>query len=387
MAARKGSPRRSSGGPKSAGKPSARATQARSSNARPTRGTRGEARRPQRPPFVPWADGPDRAPVSWSSEEADAPSVGQARPTRKPRGEPRAGWSSDTGGRGRGTSPRTRRGDRGEPADRGRAGAFAAGERPARSEPPPTLRWGTHPVREAIDAGVVRELWLASTETARHQETAERAISMGIEVHVVTTDAIERMTSGALHQGAVARVRPFRYRDLTELPGIVAAQDRTPIIVMLDGIEDPQNLGAVLRSADGAGVAAVIVPSRRTSPVTAAVARSSAGAVDTVPVIQVANLTTTLQALKRDGYWVYGLDGDAQGTYSEATFDRPTVIVAGAEGKGLSRLVAGACDALIRIPLLGRLGSLNVSVATAVVLFEARRGGIPMVGPEEADEG
>lgn len=100
---------------------------------------------------------------------------------------------------------------------------------------------------------------------------------------------------------------------------------------MLDGIEDPQNLGAVLRSADGAGVAAVIVPSRRTSPVTAAVARSSAGAVDTVPVIQVANLTTTLQALKRDGYWVYGLDGDAQGTHSEATFDRPTVIVAGAE--------------------------------------------------------
>ncbi len=242
-------------------------------------------------------------------------------------------------------------------------------------------------MREAIDAGVVRELWLASTETARHQETAERAISMGIEVHVITTDAIERMTSGALHQGAVARVRPFRYRDLTELPGIVASQDRTPIIVMLDGIEDPQNLGAVLRSADGAGVAAVIVPSRRTSPVTAAVARSSAGAVDTVPVIQVANLTTTLQALKRDGYWVYGLDGDAQGTYTEATFDRPTVIVAGAEGKGLSRLVAGACDALIRIPLLGRLGSLNVSVATAVVLFEARRGARPMVGSAQADEG
>ena len=336
---------------------------------------------------MPRTDRSDGASGSWNREETEATFAGDGRAARKPRGQGRAGRISDPEARVRTAPPRSRRGDRGDLADRGRGGAFAAGERSARSEPPPTLRWGTHPVREAIDAGVVRELWLASTDTARHQETAERAISMGIEVHVVTTDAIERMTSGALHQGAVARVRPFRYRDLTELPGIVASQDRTPIIVMLDGIEDPQNLGAVLRSADGAGVGAVIVASRRTSPVTAAVARSSAGAVDTVPVIQVANLTTTLQALKRDGYWVYGLDGDAQGAYSDATFDRPTVIVAGAEGKGLSRLVAGACDALIRIPLLGRLGSLNVSVATAVVLFEARRGGAPVAGPVPADEG
>ncbi len=387
MVARKGSPRRSSGGSKSAGKSSGRASQARGAGTRPTRGTRGEARRPQRPPFVPRSESSDSGSGGWGSEETGAALSVAGRPARKPRGEGRGVRTSDQETRVRAAPSRSRRGDRNDPADRGRAGTFAAGERSARSEPPPTLRWGTHPVREAIDAGVVRELWLASTETARHQETAERAISMGIEVHVVTIDAIERMTSGALHQGAVARVRPFRYRDLTELPGIVAAHDRTPIIVMLDGIEDPQNLGAVLRSADGAGVAAVIVPSRRTSPVTAAVARSSAGAVDTVPVIQVANLTTTLQALKRDGYWVFGLDGDAQGTYSEATFDRPTVIVAGAEGKGLSRLVAGACDALIRIPLLGRLGSLNVSVATAVVLFEARRGGRPMVGATQADEG
>ncbi len=387
MVARKGSPRRPSGGSKSSGKPSSRATHARSTSARPAKGTRGEARRPQRPPFLPRTESRDRASGTWSSEEADAARGGAVRPTRRPLGEPSAGRSSDTGARGIAASPRSRRGDRGGTSDRGRAGAFGAGERPARSEPPPTLRWGTHPVREAIDAGIVRELWLASTETARHKDTAEKAISMGLEVHVVTTDAIERMTSGALHQGVVARVRPFRYRDFTELPGIVAAQDRIPIIVMLDGIEDPQNLGAVLRSADGAGVAAVVVPSRRMSPVTAAVARSSAGAVDTVPVIQVSNLTTTLQALKRDGYWVYGLDGDAREMYSEATFDRPTVIVAGAEGKGLSRLVAGACDALIRIPLLGRLRSLNVSVATAVVLFEARRGEKPMGGSEKADEG
>jgi 23S rRNA (guanosine2251-2'-O)-methyltransferase len=176
------------------------------------------------------------------------------------------------------------------------------------------------------------------------------------------------------HQGAVAETKPFVY---TALPDLLAggrggAPDEPLLLLALDGVEDPQNLGAILRSADGAGVHGVLLPEHRAAGITAAVARASAGAVDHVPVARVVNLPRALDQLKAAGVWVYGLDAVGAERYDRADYDRPVVVVAGAEGKGLSRLVSERCDLLLRIPLHGRVASLNVSVAASLALFAAR---------------
>jgi 23S rRNA (guanosine2251-2'-O)-methyltransferase len=176
------------------------------------------------------------------------------------------------------------------------------------------------------------------------------------------------------HQGAVAETVPFRYTPLSDL--LRAAGDHEPpLLLVLDGVQDPQNLGAILRSADGAGAHGVLLPERRAAGITAAVARASAGAADHVPVARVVNLPRALDELKGAGVWVYGLDAvDAAGSvpFDQADYARPLALVAGAEGKGLSRLVRERCDLLLRIPLQGRVASLNVSVAASLALFAAR---------------
>jgi 23S rRNA (guanosine2251-2'-O)-methyltransferase len=170
------------------------------------------------------------------------------------------------------------------------------------------------------------------------------------------------------HQGAVARVEPYRYADAYEL----AARD-SPMLAVLDKVTDPRNLGAVCRSAEGAGATGVIVPAHGAAIVTPAVARASAGAIEHLPIAVVTNLARFLEEVKGPQLWVYGAAGDAGATMWDTDLTGGVALVLGAEGKGLRPLVRRTCDALVSIPLAGEVESLNVSVAAAVLLYEARR--------------
>jgi 23S rRNA (guanosine2251-2'-O)-methyltransferase len=170
------------------------------------------------------------------------------------------------------------------------------------------------------------------------------------------------------HQGVVARVEPYRYADAYEL-----ASAERPLLAVLDRVTDPRNLGAVCRSADGAGATGVVVPAHGSAVVTPAVARSSAGAIEHLPVAVVTNLARYLEEVKGPELWVYGAAGDAETTMWDADLAGGVALVFGAEGKGLRPLVRRSCDALVSIPVLGNVESLNVSVAAALLLYEARR--------------
>ncbi len=241
------------------------------------------------------------------------------------------------------------------------------------------MRFGIHAVAEALRAGRVQRVFLedASGHTpagrlpARLASLADLARQSGARVTYVPADILTARAGTSRHQGAVAETRPFHYATLHDL--LARGRDEPPFFLVLDGIEDPQNLGAILRSADAAGVHGVILPQRRAAAVTAAVGRASAGAVDHVPVARVVNLARSIEELKGAGLWIYGLDAEGDTVYDGVDYVRPLALIAGAEGKGLSRLVRERCDVLLRIPLYGHVASLNVSVATSLALFAARR--------------
>jgi len=199
----------------------------------------------------------------------------------------------------------------------------------------------------------------------------ELAALHSVPVDLISADELDALSGDDRHQGVAAEVQPFQYASLPDL--MAARRAGEPFFLALDGVEDPHNFGAILRSADAAGVDGVVVAERRAAPVTPTVARAAAGAVDHVPVAQVVNLSRALAQMKEQGFWVYGLEMDGAVAFDEADYMRPVVIVAGAEGKGLGRLVRESCDVLLRIPLYGHVESLNVSVATSLALFAARR--------------
>lgn len=227
-------------------------------------------------------------------------------------------------------------------------------------------------MQEALRAGRVRRLLIENVGQTRSRLAAlvEFAREADVPVHFLTESALEARAGSERHQGAVAEVKPFAYCDVDDMLALPVGEDL--LLLALDGVEDPQNLGAILRSADAAGVHGIILPERRAAGITAVVARASAGAVDHLMVTQVVNLSRTLADLKERGLWVYGLDTEGTDAYDAADYRRPMVLVSGAEGAGLSRLVREHCDLLIGIPMHGHVGSLNVSVATSLVLFAAR---------------
>ena len=227
--------------------------------------------------------------------------------------------------------------------------------------------YGRNAVREALRGPrAVRELW--ATERALSAEPWLREAE-GIRVQV----KLERELTDALgsrdHQGVLARCEPYRYADAYEL----AASDR-PLLVCLDQVTDPHNLGAVVRSAEGAGATGVVIPAHGAARVTPAVSRASAGAVEHLPVAVVPNLARYLNDVKGPSLWVWGAAADGDVSLWDADFgDGGVAFVLGAEGKGLRPLVRRACDEIVSIPLLGQVGSLNVSVAAALLVYEARR--------------
>lgn len=194
-----------------------------------------------------------------------------------------------------------------------------------------------------------------------------------VPVEFVQGEKLDKLAAGIRHQGVAALAAPVAFHSLDEVLEQAFAKGETPFLLLLDELQDPQNVGALIRSADAAGVHGVLLPKRRSCPLNMAVAKVSAGAVNYVPIVQIGNIAQTLQNLKKQGFWTVGADmgGDCQ--YFEADLDRPIVLVIGAEGKGLGRLVKENCDILVRIPMQGGVNSLNASAAGAILMFEAVR--------------
>jgi 23S rRNA (guanosine2251-2'-O)-methyltransferase len=231
--------------------------------------------------------------------------------------------------------------------------------------------WGLNPVMEALRKGRVRRLRVGPRSDPRVAEALALAEKRGVSVERVDGSSLERVARGGVHQGVVAEVdelQDFAPADLVE-----AAAPEAPLIVVLDGIEDPHNVGAILRSVDAAGAHGVIRQTRHSATLDGVVAKASAGAVSAVRIATVVNIARAVEELKELNVWTVGLAGDANETYNEVDLTLPTAVVLGAEGTGLRRLVRERCDRLVRIPMAGSVDSLNVSVAAGVVLFEARR--------------
>jgi 23S rRNA (guanosine2251-2'-O)-methyltransferase len=230
--------------------------------------------------------------------------------------------------------------------------------------------YGINAVAEALRARRVSQIRVAGRDDDRVRRLLDEAAAQGVKVQHVHRDVLDREARGGLHQGVVADVAGAPEATLEEL----ARAGRGPaLIVVLDGVEDPQNVGAILRTVDAAGGSGVVRQTRRAAPLEGAAAKASAGAVHHVPVADVVNIARALEELKELGVWTVGLDADSETTYYDLDLSIPIALVVGAEGTGLRRLVRERCDFVAAIPMAGHVSSLNVSAATAIVLFEAVR--------------
>ncbi|MBN2885788.1 MAG: 23S rRNA (guanosine(2251)-2'-O)-methyltransferase RlmB [Chromatiaceae bacterium] len=235
---------------------------------------------------------------------------------------------------------------------------------------------GIHSARAALKFGAegVSVLWLEKTRRDRRlAELAELARAAGVQVRQVAREELDRVAEGANHQGALAWVRVPAARSERDLDALLDALAEPPLLLLLDGVQDPHNLGACLRSADGAGAQAVIAPRDHAVGLTPVVCKVASGAAESVPYVQVTNLARTLDWLKERGLWLIGTAGEAETDLYATTLTGPLGLVMGGEGKGLRRLTRERCDALVRLPMRGQVESLNVSVAAGVCLYEARR--------------
>ena len=235
---------------------------------------------------------------------------------------------------------------------------------------------GLNAVASAVehDAENVREILLeAGGKNSRITELELQARRMGIDVRRVAQNALDGVAGGLRHQGAVARYAAARTWEEHDLMELVEAAGGKALLLVLDGVQDPHNLGACLRSAAAAGVTAVIFPKDKAVQLNATVRKTSAGAADTLPVFSVTNLSRTMRDLQKAGVWIYGLAGDAEAVIYAIDLKGNVALVLGGEGDGLRRLTRENCDQLVKIPMPGQFESLNVSVATGVALFEAVR--------------
>lgn len=205
------------------------------------------------------------------------------------------------------------------------------------------------------------------------EELASLAKKRGVPLRQVDREELDILMPEAPHQGVVAFVESYSYASLDEVFDRAAARGEAPLILLLDSLQDPQNLGTLLRSADCGGVHGVIIPKRRAVGLTPGVVRASAGAVEYVPVVQATNLVRTMEELKTRGLWIAGAEADGQQLYYEADLTGPLALVIGGEHRGLGRLVREHCDFTIRLPLRGRLNSLNAAIAGSILIFEVLR--------------
>jgi 23S rRNA (guanosine2251-2'-O)-methyltransferase len=232
----------------------------------------------------------------------------------------------------------------------------------------PGILVGIHPVREALLAhrAIDRVLMAKGSGGARLQEIVDLCRTLAIPVRFEPREALDRASNKANHQGIVAFAAVHQYASLDQL------SPDAQFVVILDGVEDPHNLGAIVRTAHAAGADAVLFPERRAAGLTETVAKAACGALEYLPVIRIGNVTQTLEILKARRFWTYGLDQRADQEYTAVDYARPTAFILGGEGHGLHQNVRAHCDFLLRIPMVGSISSLNVSVAAGIVLFDWR---------------
>ena len=241
---------------------------------------------------------------------------------------------------------------------------------------PGPVAYGIHAVRVLLARNperIRRLLVTSGRDAARLVELKSLAQRAGVQVGATDDASLDRLADGGRHQGVVAEITPRGGDPETQLEEALEAAQGAPLLLVLDGVQDPHNLGACLRSADAAGVTAVIVPRDRAAGLTGVARKVAAGAAETVPFVPVVNLARALRDLKERGVWLVGTDDAADRTLFEADLTGPLALVMGSEGEGLRRLTRECCDQLVSIPMAGAVESLNVSVATGVVLFEAVR--------------
>jgi 23S rRNA (guanosine2251-2'-O)-methyltransferase len=234
--------------------------------------------------------------------------------------------------------------------------------------------YGINSVTEALKSRGRAFEWVGMAKERhdlRLQRLIEECRKLGVPVRFVQRTELDHMAGTGAHQGVVAVTGAKQYNDLADV--IAAKRDQYSLIVVLDGVEDPHNLGAILRTADAAGANGVIIPERRAAAVTGTVTKASAGASEHLPIAKVTNIARTVEELKENNVWTVGLDERGKQTYDAIDYNMDCALVLGGEGKGLHDLVKRKCDFLVSIPMLGKVPSLNVSVAAAVVLYELVR--------------
>ena len=233
---------------------------------------------------------------------------------------------------------------------------------------------GKNPVLEALRAERdINKIWIAEgSNKGQIQQVIGLAKQAGVIVQYVPKQKLDHTVSGN-HQGVAASVAAYQYAEVEDLFDKAAAKNEDPFFLILDEIEDPHNLGSILRTADAAGVHGVIIPKRRAVGLTAAVAKASTGAIEHVPVARVTNLARTMEELKEKGIWIVGTDASGKQDFRQMDAKMPLAIVIGSEGKGIGRLISEKCDFLIRLPMVGKVTSLNASVAASLLMYEVYR--------------
>ena len=233
---------------------------------------------------------------------------------------------------------------------------------------------GRNPVREALKARVqLDKLVLAKGSERNLQDILAMAREADISIEWQTRAWLDEHSETRAHQGVMAWRQPVEYVELPDLIASSYQKSPQPLIVVLDGVQDPHNLGSVMRTAEAAGAAGVVIPKRRAVGLTATVAKVSAGAVEHVPVAQVTNLSQTITTLQEAGFWVVGADMAGENLHFEVDFTGPMALIVGGEGKGLARLTRDRCDLLVRLPMYGQINSLNAAVAAAILMYEVVR--------------
>jgi len=239
---------------------------------------------------------------------------------------------------------------------------------------------GKNPVVEALRSGRdMNKVWIAEgVKKTGIDEILQLAKEAGIIVQFVPKSKIDQLTDGATHQGIAASVAAYRYAEIDEIFELAAARNEDPFFLILDELEDPHNLGSILRTADATGVHGVIIPKRRAVGLTAVVAKTSTGAIEHIPVVRVGNLVQTVEDLKKRGLWIAGTDAKGSADYRRMDAKLPLAVIIGSEGKGMSRLLTEKCDFLYHMPMVGKVTSLNASVAAAILMYEVLRNRQPV---------
>ena len=244
--------------------------------------------------------------------------------------------------------------------------------RPKRAELSEDILLGRNAVREAIKSG--RSINRILIAEGSHGGSISEIINLAKERHLVlqsiSTDKLDTLCGGQRHQGIAAYAAPVDYVELDDILNLAKDRGEDPFLILLDELEDPHNLGAILRTADAVGAHGILIPKHRSCPLSSVVAKTSAGAVEYVPVARIGHVAQTLEGLKKQGLWVAGADMDGTENYYEANLTGPIVLVIGSEGHGVSRLTKEACDFIVKIPMRGKVNSLNASNAAAILAYE-----------------